>query len=144
MHVSISNEQGSAKILTVSILLILAVVVYAGVQLFPLYWDHWNFEEAVRTTMIATLVPPYKDVDSKVKQAIMTLLDNMGAQYEKEYVKVEVSSNHKTIHVQVWYARSHHLPLYPNPKRFYLNSDYTSLLPKSIELPTRPPLQGIE
>ena len=144
MRGSIRNEQGSARIITVSIILILAVLVYVGVQLFPLYWDHWDFEETVRTTMISALVPPYKDVESKVKQKIMTLLDEMGAQYEKEHIKVEVSSNNKNIHVEVWYSRSHHLPLYSNPKRFYINHDHTPILPKSIELPQRTPLEGIE
>ena len=49
------NEQGSAKILTIIGILILAVLVYAGVQLFPLYWDHGKLEETVRTTMISAL-----------------------------------------------------------------------------------------
>ena len=146
MHVSQKNEQGIAKI-TVILLLILAIAAYAGVQLFPLYWDHGNLEKAVQTTMMSVLVPPYKDVVSKVKQAIMTLLDNMKAQYEKEQVKVELSSNNKTIQVEVWYARAHHLPLYPNPKRFHLKVEHTSLLPispKTLELPTRPPVQESE
>lgn len=144
MYISRRNEQETAKIITVIILLILAVLIYVGIQLFPLYWDHWDFEETVRTTMISTLVPPYKDVDPKVKQTIVRLLDEMGAQYEKEHVKVEVSSDNKTIHVEVWYSRSHHLPLYSNPKRFYINVDHTSILPKSIELPKRTPLEGIK
>lgn len=144
MHVSRRNEQGSAKIITVIILLILAVLIYVGVQLFPLYWDHGDFEETVRTTMISALVPPYRDVDANVKQTIMSLLDEMGAQYEKEHVKVEVSSDNKTIRVEVWYSRSHRLPLYPNPKQFYINVDHTSILPKSIEVPKRTPLEGIK
>ena len=134
------NEQGSAKILTIIGILILAVLVYAGVQLFPLYWDHGKLEETVRTTMISALVPPYKDVDSNVKQTIITLLDEMGAQYEKEHVKVEVSSDNKSIHVEIWYSRTHHLPLYPNPKRFYSKLDHTSILPKAIDIPKRTPL----
>jgi len=143
MCLSIRNEQGLAKIMTVSIIVILAVLAYVGVQLFPLYWDHWDFEDTVRTAMISALVPPYKDVDSKVKQTIITLLDEMGAQYEKEHVKVEVESNNKKIHVEVWYSRSHHLPVYPNPKGFYINIDHAPLLP-TIKLPKRTPLKGIE
>jgi hypothetical protein len=144
MWLSISNEHGAAKSMTVILLLILAVLAYVGVQLFPLYWDHWNFEEAVQAEMISALVPPYKDVDSQVKQVIMRSLDDMGAQYEQEHVKVEVGAKNTSIHVEVWYSRSHHLPLYSNPKQFYSNLDHASLLPKSLELPKRTPLNGIE
>jgi hypothetical protein len=144
MQASRSHEQGAAKVLIVIVLLILAVLAYAGVQLVPLYWDHEDLEETIQTTMISALVPPHKDVEATVKRKIITMLDDMGAQYNQENIKVDVSDDYKTIHVEVWYARSHHLPWYPNPKQFYLKLDHKVFLPTTIDLPKRTPLPDLE
>ncbi len=142
--ISRKNEQGSANVIVIILGLILAILIYVGIQLFPLYWDHWNFEDSVRTTMMSALVPPYTNVAPQIRQTITTLLDNMRAQYEKEHIKVEVTSDNRKIHVEVWYSRSHHLPVYSNPKRFYITADHASILPKPIELPKRTPIKELE
>ncbi len=67
----------------------------------------------------------------------------MGAQYEEEHIRVDVKDD-RTIHVEVWYSRPHHLPLYQNPKQFYIKVEHRSLLPKSIEIPKRTPIEGIQ
>ncbi len=43
MHKCINNERGSAAIIVI-VILVLVVAAYVGIQLFPLYWDHWDFE----------------------------------------------------------------------------------------------------
>lgn len=136
MNRSKNQERGSASILIIVIVLVLLIGGYAGWQLFPLYWDHWNFEDTVRSIMSA---PTGNDVEASVKQQIMQLLDKMGAQYQENHVRVVVNTEQKSIEVEVWYARPHHLPLYPNPKQFYLKLRQASILPK-INLPQRTPL----
>ena len=136
MDLSKNHEQGAAHVLLIIIVLLLGVGGYAGFQLFPLYWDHWNFEDTVRTVITA---PTGNDVEAGVKQQIMQLLDKMGAQYQPEHVRVNVNAEQKSIEVEIWYARPHHLPLYPNPKQFYLKLRQASILPK-INLPQRTPL----
>ena len=136
MDLSKNLERGAANVLIIIIVLVLVIGGYAGFQLFPLYWDHWNFEDTVRTVITA---PTGKDVEAGVKQQIMQLLDRMGAQYQPEHVRVDVNTEQKSIEVEVWYTRPHHLPLYPNPKQFYLKLRQASILPK-INLPQRTPL----
>lgn len=143
MRVSRRNEQGSGKVIVVILVLLLAVVGYAAIQLAPLHWDHANFEERVKETMISGLVPPFKDVEATVRQKIVGLLDEMGAKYEKEHIKIEISEDNRKIHVEVWYSRKHGLPLYQNPKQFYTKLDHTSILPK-LDLPKRTPLPDID
>lgn len=144
MSVTAKYERGAGKVIAIILILILLVVGYACVQLLPLYWDHATFEETVKSSMVSTLVPPYKDVEATVTQKIVASLDDMEAQYEKEHIKVEVGEKHKNIHVEVWYSRSHHLPLYANPKQFYISLDHKPILPKSLDLPKRTPVPGVD
>ena len=137
------QEQGSAKVLLIVLLVLLAIGAYAGIQLFPLYWDHWNFEETAETQMVATLASARENIDATIKQQIVQLLDNMGAQYQPEHVRVALSTDQKSVQVEVWYARPHHLPLYPNPKQFYLKLEHKLLLPK-LNLPQPTPLPQTE
>jgi hypothetical protein len=144
MHEIWSKQHGLAMSAVIVILAILGIAGYAASQLFPLYYAHWDLEQGIQTTLMGALTPPYTDVVPKVTQAVTQMLDKLGAQYAKEQVKVELSSDNKTIQVEVWYARPHHLPFYPNPKRFYVKVTHTALLPispKTVEIPTRPPLK---
>jgi hypothetical protein len=50
----------------------------------------------------------------------------MGAEYKEEHIKIEVSDNNKRMHVEVWFSKSHSLPLYQNPKQFYVTLDHTA------------------
>ena len=125
------------------LLVVLAIGAYAGLQLFPLYWDHWNFEETAQSQMVATLASARDNIEATVKQQIVQLLDNMGAQYQPEHVRATLSSDQKSMQVEVWYARPHHLPLYPNPKQFYVKLEHALLLPK-LNLPQPTPLPQTE
>jgi hypothetical protein len=136
-------DQGAANVLLIILLVVLAIGAYAGIQLFPLYWDHWNFEKTAETQMVATLASARENLEATVKQQIVQLLDAMGAQYQPEHVRTTLSSDQKSMQAEVWYARPHHLPLYPNPKRFYLKLEHELLLPK-LNLPQPTPLPAID
>ena len=144
MRISRRNEQGAAKVIVIILILLLAIAAYAVIQIAPLHWDHAKFEERVKESAISRLVPPFKDVETTVRNDLAGLLDAMGATYEKDHIKVEVSEDNRTIHVEVWYSRKHSLPLYQNPKQFYTKFDHTSMLPKTLNIPKRTPLPDID
>ncbi|MCP4399980.1 MAG: hypothetical protein GY801_22070 [bacterium] len=138
------NRRGSATVFIVIGVVLLAIAAFAAMQLFPLYWDHWNFEDTVENEMLHGLVPPYTDVEGTIAKKIVSLLKNIGADYKEEHIKVEVLPNNSKVFVEVWYTRSHHLPFYQNPKQFYLKSEHATILPKKINIPTRAPLPNVE
>ena len=49
------------------------------------------------------------------------MLDYMGAQYDREHIKVNVDENEEKITVEIWYSQSLNLPFFPNPKQFYIS-----------------------
>ena len=140
----LDSQQGSASVFIVIGVVILVIAAFAFIQLFPLYWDNWNLKDSIKSEMLNRLVPPYKDIEVNIRQKIIRELDKIGAQYEEEYVKVEVKPDNSKVFVEVWYSRAHHLPFYQNPKQFYLNLQHATILPKKIDIPTRAPLPNIE
>ena len=123
----VMNERGSAGMKALIALVILVVIVYAGFQLVPIYWDHWNFQDHLETRVQFAFVNYPNNPDKELADEIYRLLDDMGAQYQKKDVKVTVDPSKKKIIVEVWYWRSHNLPLYPNPKAFYLKIENTPI-----------------
>lgn len=144
MCISRRNEQGSAKVIVIIVVILLAIAGYAVVQIAPLHWDHANFKERVEESAISRLVPPFNDVEATVRNDLAGLLDAMGATYDKDHIKIEISEDNRKIHVEVWYSRKHGLPLYQNPKQFYTKFDHTTILPKTLNLPKRTPLPDID
>lgn len=120
------DERGSAGIKAVIAFLILGAFAYAGTQLVPLYWDHWNIQDEIETKVKFAFVNYDKE---KVQQALTNeidkLLNDVGAQYEKKNVRVKVNQSTKEITVEVWYSRTHNMPVYPpNPKQFYIKYEH--------------------
>lgn len=123
------NERGAAGIKAIIALIILGALAYIGIQLIPLYWDHWNFEDDVKSKVQFAYVNYDKNkVQEALTATIYSLLDEMGAQYEKKNVRVKVDQNTKKITVEIWYSRTHNLPIYPpNPKSFYIKEENTPI-----------------
>lgn len=143
LRVSRRNERGSTAVI-VAIVIVLAIIIFVAVQLFPLYWDHWNFEEALTATLKLELVPPYEEVENTIRTNIINLLNDMGAQYEEDHIIVTVTPKNMRIRAEVWYSRPHHLPLYPNPKQFYIKVEHTAIvsgIKDKLKLPT--PKEGL-
>lgn len=122
------NEQGSAGVKAIIALAILGAFAYAGIQLIPLYWDHWNFEDDVTTKVQFAFVNYEREkVQEALTASVYGMLDAMGAQYEKKNVRIKIDNNRK-ITVEVWYSRTHNLPFYPpNPKPFYIKVENTPI-----------------
>ncbi len=123
----IRNDRGAAGIKAVIAFAIVGAAIFAAVQLVPIYWDHWDFEDSVNTEVQFAFVK-YKgsDIQGLLESEFTRLLTKMGAEYEKKNIKVKVDK--KKIHVEIWYSRSHSLPFYPpNPKQFYINIENAPL-----------------
>ena len=140
----LKNQLGSTNIVITIALIFLAIAAFAAIQIFPLYWDHWNFEDTVENEMLNRLVPPYSEIESTITQKITRELDGIKAQYSEEHIKVEVLPDNSKVFVEVWYSRPHHLPFYQNPKQFYFKAEHATILPKKIDIPTRAPIPDME
>lgn len=124
MHPLRKAERGAAPVVTIIAVLILAIAVYAGFQIGMLQLTYMNIKEKIKAEMIYALVPPYTDIKAKVNNKIIEALKAANAQYSEEQIMIEVSNDSKSIRVKVWFAKSHSLPLYQNPKQFYIELDH--------------------
>lgn len=100
--------------------IILGIVIYIGVQVVPIYMDHWNLEDEIKEKLQYAFVSGSGDVEKRLKKEISTLLKDMGAIYEQKDVQVKREGSRK-LSVDIWYARSHKLPVLQNPKQFHLH-----------------------
>lgn len=123
------DERGAAGIKAIIAFAIVGVFIYAGIQLIPLYWGHWNVEDEIETKVKFAYVNYDRE---KVQEALTTeiarLLDDIGAQYEKKNIRVKANPNTKEITVEVWYSQTHNMPVYPpNPLPFYIKYEHTPM-----------------
>lgn len=121
----IKNERGAAGIKAAIAIAILGAVIYVGFVLIPIYWDHWDFEDKVKTGVQFAHVNWPRDTKKNLEDHIIGLLSKMRAEYKTKDVKVKVEG--KKIDVEVWYARSHSLPFLTNPLPFYVKVQNTLL-----------------
>jgi hypothetical protein len=119
-------ERGAAPVVAIIVVLIITIVIFVGFQIGMLQLAYMNVREKTKAAMMYALVPPYEDVDSKVRDKAVELLNEIGAEYKEEHIKIEISDDNKRMHVEIWYSKSHSLPLYQNPKQFYITLDHTA------------------
>jgi hypothetical protein len=122
------NERGAAGSKAIIAIIILGVFVYTAIQLVPIYWGHWNFQDSVDTRVQFAFVNYPSKTKENLERDVFRLLDGMkNVQYEKKNVKIDVDGKKKKVVIEVWYSRKHDLPFYPNPKEFYIRSENTPL-----------------
>jgi hypothetical protein len=127
-RVRIRNEQGGAGPQSIIVLAILAVTIYAALQIFTVYDKHWTFEKHVKTLVQFAFVNLHGDRKQQIFDQIIDMLDDMGAQYEKKNIRVNVDEKEKTITVEVWYAQTVNVPFFPNPKQFHVKIQRTDTM----------------
>ncbi len=123
----LTNEWGAAGIKAIIALLIVAAVIYSGIQLVPIYWDHYSFEDDLNTEVRFLFVNVPSEREKHLNNFIVGRLKEMGAKYEDKNVKVDVDDGKKKVKVDIWYGRPHNLPFYPNPKQFYIHVENTPI-----------------
>ena len=117
----VRNERGAGRLKTVVWLAILGAGIYAGIQLLPIYWDHYNFVDTVRTEMKFAFVNYPRETQESLENVILSMLNSMDAEFEVENLTVRVDTVDKESYVDIVYWRSHHLPYYENPKKFHIS-----------------------
>jgi len=115
------NQRGGAGVSAVIAIAILGACVFVGWELVPIFWEHWNLEDDVKTKMQFAFVNYRGDVKESLTKDIKDALNEMGAQFKEKDLKIKVDERSKKIRIEIWYSRTHKVPFYPpNPKQFYV------------------------
>ncbi len=125
----LTNERGGAGASATVAIAVLAAFVFVVVQLAPIYWDHYNLEDEIKTKIQFAFVNYSSDeIKKNLTTEIEKSLDAIGADYKKKDIRVSVNNKRKKITVEVWYSRPHKVPFYPpNPKQFYIKLENTPI-----------------
>ena len=103
---TLSNERGGAGLSATIAIAIVAACVYVGVQLIPIYWGHWNFEDNMKTLTQYAFVNITGDVKVAVEKEVKKGLDELGADYKNKDVKVKVDTAKKKIIIDAAYTKT--------------------------------------
>jgi len=115
-----TKQRGAAPINLIIALVVVGAAVYAGSQIVPLYYYHWNLQDDVKQFVDFAFVNMADKPEKQLNAKFIQLLDEIHATYEKKNVKVNVDESSKKIVVEIWYTRSVKVPFFPNPKQFYI------------------------
>lgn len=120
------NERGSAGPGVIAGVVVLAIVIFLGVQLVPIYYDHWTMEDEFsneKLNIIWVNIPDAKKVKEELNIKVKKLLNERHAQFKDKDVKITVMEDKKKIIIDVRYGRSHKVPFLQNPKMFHLKKE---------------------
>lgn len=123
------NERGDSRVGAIVAVLVLGALIFVGVQLIPIYYDHWTFQDEFNNEKLALMFvnyPPEK-VKEKAIERIKGVLKDMNAQFKDKDIKVMVDPQKNKIVIEVRYARSHKVPFIQNPKQFYMKAENTPI-----------------
>jgi len=124
------NERGSAGPGLIAGLVVLAAVAFVCIQLIPIYYDHWTFEDEFTNEKLNLVWVNIND-DKKVKDAVTQqakkLLTEMNAQFKDKDIKVTAEPSKRKITVDVRYARPHKVPFLKNPLTFHTHKENTPI-----------------
>lgn len=120
-------QRGGAGPKAIFATLVLIGLVYVGLQIIPMYYDHWTLQDKVKEDVdfaFVNLASSPGTMQEKLSKLITGRLTAIGAEFKKEQVKVTIPDGTQKITVEIWYTRTHKLPFLQNPKQFYFK--YTS------------------
>lgn len=120
--------QGSAAIKFLISLAVLGLLIFSAWQAYPIFimnQEHQTFQQAIATQVQAITVLSIPDTQTKLTDDITQQLTVMRAQYEPQYIQVNIEKAQQRLSVQVWYQRPHHSLFVSNPRLFYLSAEKT-------------------
>lgn len=117
-------QRGGSPIVVILVVLIIAGLIYVGFQIGLVQLAYMNIKEKTKAEMMYVMVPPFEDVESKVRQKIVGLLEEANAEYKDDQIVIELSENKRTMTVKIWFAKPHNLPFYQNPKQLYIELEH--------------------
>jgi len=125
------NERGGAGPGAIVGLIVLAIVAFVFIQLVPIYYDHWTFEDEFnneKLNIIFVNVTDDKKIKDAVVQKVKTLIADMkGAKVNDKDIKVTVDPAKRKIIVDVRYTRPHKVPFWQNPMVFHIKKENTPI-----------------
>lgn len=123
------NERGDSRVGAIVAVLVLGALIFVGVQLIPIYYDHWTFQDEFNNEKLALLFVNYSSekVKEKAIERIKGVLKDMNAQFKDKDIKVMVDPQKNKIVIEVRYARPHKVPFIQNPKLFYMKAENTPI-----------------
>jgi hypothetical protein len=71
-----STERGEGQIGSIVMLIVLIALAMAAVNVGPIYWDNYQFEDALKE--IAGRFPPNKDGDTRAQAALKKAIEQTG------------------------------------------------------------------
>lgn len=113
-----TTERGAAGIKAIIAVIILAVAIYVGVVMIPIYAAHYDLEDKLKEDILFASQRFRENIAKELTVQVYSYLDNMGVVYEKKNVRVNTNSSTKFISVELWYNREHKIPGFP--KQFHL------------------------
>lgn len=117
------NERGDGMITIIVILAIVGAMIFVGIQLIPIFWDHANLRDDILTVLRFAFVNYPQNTKERVTEDVKKLLTKSKAEYKDKDLKIEMKQEEKYLKVQIWYSRTHKVPFFQNPKQFYLEVD---------------------
>ena len=60
------NERGDSRVGAIVAVLVLGALIFVGVQLIPIYYDHWTFQDEFNNEKLALMFVNYSS--EKVKE----------------------------------------------------------------------------
>jgi thioredoxin 1 len=142
-QILILHKHGSALVKLMLILGGLGILVLAGFQVAPivtLQQEYQTFKNAVETRLQTLSSVSIPETPKTLTAEISKMLDQMQAQYEPQYIQVNVAEKAQKLSVQVWYSKPHPSLVIPNPKPFYVQLEKTGLPVHIVQAPTPTPM----
>ncbi len=120
------HERGALPFGIIIGVAIVGALIFVGIQLIPLYWDHLNFKNDAEASVKLVFVRHNREHEKELLREITKGLDEIGAIYEKKNVRVKVDEKKKFASMEVWYALPHKVPFLQNPMQFHIQFENTA------------------
>jgi hypothetical protein len=122
---SLRNQRGAAPLKAIIAIAVLGVLIYWGIQIVPIYYDHYNLEDDIKqAVLIESSRLSTEESPKKIKDMVINGLKQIKAQFRETDVKVEIVGGNKIV-VDVNYWRQHNVPGFP--KQFHIHHESTPI-----------------
>jgi hypothetical protein len=110
-----THERGAAGIGVIVALIILALAVYVGITMIPIYAAYYDLKDKLEQDILFAQQRFTGDLQKAITEQVYLYLDEMGINvtYEKKDVSVKVHKTTKAVAIKFSYIHSHKIPGFP-------------------------------
>jgi hypothetical protein len=105
-------------------LILLAIIVYVGMTMIPIYSAHYKLEDSIEEDILFARQRFPRDLKKRFTQSVLGYLDEMGVEYDKNNVQIDINSGARTIRVELSYHRDHRIPGFPKDFELIVEGKY--------------------